>query len=254
MKAIYEPRGPAREYAPLACNLFTGCTNGCRYCYVPGVLRTDRDAFHREVRPREDKNEGILEALVRDARRFQAAGDTRRVHLCFTCDPFPSGALVNLVTKPALRILRDAGRPVSVLTKNAHLAFGSLDLLADMDAVAMVSLVWANDVKRSFWEPETASVAARLHYIGAAAAMGIRTAASVEPVVELDEGLDAIDALMRVGCEDIRVGKLNHADTPHPVDWRAFAHEVSRRLRVWAAEKPGRVWMLKKGLVELVEG
>lgn len=32
-KAIYQPRGAAREYSPWACNLYNGCTNRCDYCY-----------------------------------------------------------------------------------------------------------------------------------------------------------------------------------------------------------------------------
>ena len=34
MNVIYEPKGRAREYSELACNLYRGCTHGCRYCYA----------------------------------------------------------------------------------------------------------------------------------------------------------------------------------------------------------------------------
>ena len=32
-KAIYNPKGKAGEYAPWACNFYTGCSNDCEYCY-----------------------------------------------------------------------------------------------------------------------------------------------------------------------------------------------------------------------------
>jgi excisionase family DNA binding protein len=38
-RAIYIPGGPAREYAELALNIYTGCTHACRYCYAAGAMR-----------------------------------------------------------------------------------------------------------------------------------------------------------------------------------------------------------------------
>ena len=58
MNAIYEPRGAAAEYAPLACNLYRGCGHGCKYCYAPACLRMGREEFARPA-PRP----GILDAL-----------------------------------------------------------------------------------------------------------------------------------------------------------------------------------------------
>lgn len=39
MAAIYEPKGAAREYSPLALNYQTGCDHGCVYCYVPKMMQ-----------------------------------------------------------------------------------------------------------------------------------------------------------------------------------------------------------------------
>lgn len=38
-KAIYNPSGKAGEYSRWACNFYTGCSNGCDYCYCKkGIL------------------------------------------------------------------------------------------------------------------------------------------------------------------------------------------------------------------------
>ena len=49
MDVVYKPRGRAREYSELACNLYRGCTHGCRYCYAPASMRTCLRAPHRQA-------------------------------------------------------------------------------------------------------------------------------------------------------------------------------------------------------------
>lgn len=47
---IYEPKGRAREYSPLALNYYKGCTHGCRYCYVPNMIGRFNSSYnHAEV-------------------------------------------------------------------------------------------------------------------------------------------------------------------------------------------------------------
>ncbi len=61
MSPIYEPKGAAKEYGDYALNIYTGCPHRCPYCYVPGVLRRDRETFHSVVEPRA----GIVEKTRR---------------------------------------------------------------------------------------------------------------------------------------------------------------------------------------------
>ena len=64
MIAIYEPKGKALEYAPLALNLYDACPHGCTYCYCPAVLHRPPASFFVAGQPRE----GILAAVERDAK------------------------------------------------------------------------------------------------------------------------------------------------------------------------------------------
>ena len=99
MKAIYEPRGKAREYSPLACNLYKGCSHGCVYCYAPSATYTDKEKFHSEVCPRN----GILNAVEKDAASLE--GDKRDILLCFTTDPYQPIEEKMKVTRQASRLL-----------------------------------------------------------------------------------------------------------------------------------------------------
>ena len=80
MTMIYEPKGRAKEYGELAINLYGGCMHGCLYCYVPGVMRKQKDDFHASVTPRK----GVLDALRKEAPRHVG----KEVFMCFTCDPY----------------------------------------------------------------------------------------------------------------------------------------------------------------------
>lgn len=85
MKPIYQPKGAAREYGDYALNIYTGCPHRCYYCFAPNVLHRIRDTFHNEVAPREN----ILAETHRQLEREHITD--KRIHLCFTCDPYPVG-------------------------------------------------------------------------------------------------------------------------------------------------------------------
>ena len=97
MKVIYEPRGRAREYALLACNLYGGvCPHRCSYCYVAGAMRKSRAQW--EATPwylRKD----VIKWLEKDAERL--SGTDKRVLLCFHCDPYTPEAANFGVTRQA---------------------------------------------------------------------------------------------------------------------------------------------------------
>jgi DNA repair photolyase len=77
MTIIYEPKGKAREYAPLAANLYKSCSHGCRFCFAPSAMRMGRDTFHAENRLKNN----ALDDLVNDARKLR--GDDREILLSF---------------------------------------------------------------------------------------------------------------------------------------------------------------------------
>jgi DNA repair photolyase len=244
MNVIYEPAGAAREYAPLAANLYWGCNHACEYCYVPAVLRRKPAEFHAEVRPREN----ILAKLEKDA--AQIAGDPRQILLCFTCDPYPTalsgidhrpqttdhrpeddserskvyglGSKVSDVTRPALQILERHRLTATVLTKGGIRAARDFDILEANGWSFGTSLVWWRDPVRATFEPNAACVGSRVNAIRIARRMGIRTWLSLEPVIDLQEAILVIRNL----ADDVDhwwIGKLNHAEPAYSVgEWAEF--------------------------------
>ena len=66
MKVIYEPKGKAKEYSPLACNLYTGCSHACLYCYCPKILNKTLKEWSTNPTPREN----ILRSVERNAQKL----------------------------------------------------------------------------------------------------------------------------------------------------------------------------------------
>ena len=249
MNAIYEPRGAAAEYAPLACNLYRGCGHGCKYCYAPACLRVGRDEFAKPA-PRP----GILDALRKDAAKLAAVNCHQPILLCFTCDPYQPIEQEHRLTREAINILGEAGSTSSpqaglairVLTKAPGLAMRDFDLMRRYHVEFGVSLVWHNDDWRAEWEPHAESVYERKLALREAAAAGLSTWVSMEPVIDPAEALAALREIVgfspRVGV--VKIGKINHDKAREAaVDWRAFTREA---VRICAAA--GQSCYLKKDL------
>jgi len=219
-KVIYEPTGAAREYAELALNLFEGCTHGCTYCYAPRCMRKNRDLFHAAYRVRPN----IIALAHEDFQRMAANGDTRRVLMCFTCDPFQSIETAR-VTSAVIDCAARCGIPVSILTKGTFRHFcEALPSIAKHGNVHVgVSLVWINDETRAFYEPNAGTVIDRIRIIQASHGIaGIKTWVSLEPVIEPAQALAVIAALHKQ-VDYWKIGKINHvAALGKGVDWARF--------------------------------
>lgn len=241
MPVIYEPKGRAREYSPLALNLYTGCVHGCKYCYAPGALRKLRSDFHTNVTPRKD----ILEKLEKDCKKM--AGDPRQILLCFSCDPYqpntledamaygissPGGPLIEDVTRDALLILEKYRMNVTVLTEGGRRAIRDFDILQRNGWAFGTTLSFSTHKSLREWEPEpSANIKSRIEAISLAAALGIKTWVSVEPVFYISEALALMDTYKDI-VGHWKVGKLNHCrDIERTIDWTFFLESVESILR-----------------------
>lgn len=232
---IYRPKGAAGEYSPLAVNLYDGCLHGCKYCYVPPILRKDRLAFHRSVLPRDQ----VLERLQKDALKW--ANSMEPVLMCFTCDPYP--VLEHDITREAIQTLIEQSIPVHVLTKGGTRATRDFDLLArHPKSEFAVTLTCDNDRDSMAWEPGAASPGNRIEALKLAKDAGLKTWVSFEPVLYPEQVSRLIDKSLPF-VDEYRVGKLNHHTHAKSIDWRRFLADVTRKL-----EASGKPFVIKKDL------
>jgi len=221
---IYKPSGKAAEYARLALNLYTGCDNGCTYCYAPSVLHVTREEFVK-VKPRK----GIIEAIEHQLNSLAKSGNlmpqNERVLLCFTCDPYPN--IDTKVTTEALITLVGNGIPFQVLTKSGSRALVDMPIYGPDDAFAS-TLTFASAQDSWKWEPNAALPADRMLTLKKFHEAGIYTWVSLEPVIDPEQTLELIKRTH--GFVDLyKVGTLNYVKSD--VNWRMFGYRVIKTLR-----------------------
>lgn len=215
-RVIYQPRGAALEYSPLALNLYDGCENGCDYCYVPGVLHRSKDDFHRQAAPRK---ENMLELVKADLEEMTAAGDKRPVLLCFTCDPYPQRSSM---TRLVLQLFQAYRQPFQILTKGGLRAVRDFDLYSEGDTYA-ATLTFINESDSIRHEPKAATPWDRIGSLHHAKRAGITTWVSFEPVLDSWQVYQLYQAT-RDYVDLFKIGKLNHQASD--IDWRAFALQM----------------------------
>jgi DNA repair photolyase len=217
MSIIYEPKGKALEYAPLAANLYSGCSHGCTYCYAPSALRRDRNIFHSDVSPRKN----ILELFQKDI--LSGKYKNKRALLSFTTDPYQPCESKLKITRRAICMMSDAGMNFEILTKGGMRASRDFDLYNDGDCFAS-TLTFDNDKDSKKWEPIAALPSDRIEAIKVAHKMGIETWASFEPVIDTTQSIKLIKKTHRF-VDLFKVGKANYVKDLD-IDWHRFANEV----------------------------
>ncbi len=222
MKTIYEPSGRAREFSPLALNLYENCDHACLYCYSPIIKRRyNPGAEIMTVRPRPE----IIEALKKDAPKFR--GMPRQVLLCFSCDPYCHLEEEKGITRQALEILLENRIPVSILTKGGRRCLRDLDLFRQFGDYIQVgaTLTCLEGEGRKLWEPGAAPTQERIDTLRELKAAGIRTFVSFEPVIYPNQTL-MLARMVKDVADHFKVGKLNYQDklplAVPQVDWGIF--------------------------------
>lgn len=230
MNVVYEPKGRAREYSELACNLYLGCTHGCRYCFAPACMHSTAEKWHSQVELRKN----VIPLLEKDAEKL--IGDPRRILFSFLSDPYQPLEREKRLTRQALEIVGKYRLKSQILTKGcADLIQEDLPLMKRVKAQLGITLCFVDDASRQDWEPDASTVEDRFNILKTAHAEKIFTWVSLEPVIDPKQALEVI----RKAAPYVnfwKVGKLNHMKTEEAeVDWRKFRKDVEKLLTKFGA-------------------
>ena len=221
MKPIYEPKTRAKEYCDLAINIYQGCSHGCTYCYARKMF----ERYHPNEKFEDVKlRPGIIEATEKQLSSGKFKDKT--IQLCFTCDPYPA-KIDTTPTREIIKVIKEAGANVQILTKGGDRAIRDFDLLDSGDAFGITLTCLSRIASRE--EPGAAKPTDRVNSLLDAARLGIKTWISFEPVLNVVEVLrmiETIPSLLEKNKPLLKIGKLNHV--ANSTDWKTFGLEAER--------------------------
>lgn len=231
MSVIYTPKGPAREYSPLALNLYLQCTHGCKYCYAPSAMQRAKENYFCDANmPVPRKN--VIMQLRRELKR---EAPKKQVLLSFIGDVYCETADRNATTREALELLNEHCVPVAVLTKGGQRCLKDLDVFKRFGKHIQIgaTLTFLDEAKSAEWESGAAFPKERLETLNVLHKEGVQTFVSFEPVIEPKESLKLIEKTIADGSVDIyKVGKINHYQgLDKGVDWSWFLREALKMIR-----------------------
>jgi DNA repair photolyase len=243
MRIIYEPKGKALEYAPLAVSLYKGCSHGCTYCFAPDILHKTREAFKEP-----SYREGSVERLEKDASDMEIAGDDREVLMSFTTDPFQPLEETVGATMAAIKIFNRHGIRFTTLTKAGMRSIYDIDLFTDAGDRARYGTtltVWDDKLSLE-WEPGAATGKERIKALKHFSDNGVQTWVSCEPIISIYDTLECVKQSVDY-VDEYRFGKLNYVKGFDHQDWIWFIRSVINLM-----EQEGKRFIFKKDLQPFV--
>jgi len=122
-------------------NPYVGCGHGCRYCYVPDVLK--REELHQNWGQKVFVKEGIDEILRREVKTKRRG----TVGVSTVTDPYQPIEAKTELTRKCLEILRHSGFGVSIQTKS-NLVLRDRDLLEPSFDVGVTIITMNQELSR----------------------------------------------------------------------------------------------------------
>ena len=204
-------------------NCYTGCTNGCVYCYARFMQR-----FHPHDEPWGrfvDVKINAADVLAKQLRRL-APGS---VFTCSACDGWQPVEKRYKLTRQCCQMLLDAGFHLNILTKR-ELVLRDLDIFKGRDVRLGVTITTPDENMAILWEPKASTVSSRLKVLKEAKAAGLETAVMFGPLLpEISDTPEALAKLFSLaaeaGVDRIWTDTLN----PRPRVWPSVQKLLQKR-------------------------
>lgn len=177
--ALVRSKIPGVDYV---INPYLGCAHGCRYCYAVFMRRYSRQHSSSPWGSFVEVKVNLPDILHAELRRKKQPG---RALLASVCDPYQPAEARYRLTRSCLKILREYGWGIDILTRSP-LVTRDLDILQDAPEVSVGLSIPTNDDRvRYLLEPQASPIAARLRALAQLHAAGLHTWVFVAPLLPM---------------------------------------------------------------------
>lgn len=204
-KALYTPKGAAREYAAVGCNFYNGCPHDCLYCYLKrGVL--SKTLGKTEVSLKKcfaDENDALFVFKHECEKHIDHLRKTG-VFFSFSTDPMLRKTC--MLTLKAAKFALQCGIPVKILTKCANVPLSANIILSDIEKEKRPLLAIGFTLTgRDDMEPYADPNAERIDSMKRLKEHGFRTFASIEPIIDFNSSFRMIEQSAKF-CDLFKIG------------------------------------------------
>lgn len=207
-KALYTPKGAAREYGRVGCNFYTGCPHECQYCYLKRGAPSKQLGGNVVQLKKCFKDEAdAIAKFKQDIERYKDVLRHTGVFFSFTTDP-----LIPETRKLTLMAMLEANKnsiPVYILTKDAsfiHDAKFMERVVEDLDGTFLDGVHWGFTLTgRDDMEPNASSNFDRIKAMQCMSSMGFKTWASIEPVIDWQHAYMVVKMTLDC-CDHYKIG------------------------------------------------
>lgn len=203
---IKKPKGAAAEYAKHSFSAYKRCTNGCAYCYLNrGVLSKELGTGTPELRSCFKNEDEVVRKFEKElnSKKEQLIADGG-VFFSFITDPcLPE--TIGLTRRCAIMAMVN-GVPVTILTKMSYwaLAESSKEMFATGAETGLLCVGFTL-TGHDEMEPNADPTYSRADGMRFLHEKGIKTFASIEPIIDFDSSLKMIEKTIDF-CDMYRIG------------------------------------------------
>lgn len=243
MKAIYQPKGKAGEYAKYACNLYVGCSNNCDYCYCKkGVLAHAMGQDKPQLKKCFKDEKDAFVTFRKECDKLK--GELRREGLFFTFTSDPCLPGTYRLFSECIKAAMFMGISCTILTKCTKWTSTAqwLDLLRTRSTLLKIGFTLTG---RDDMEKGADSNASRINAMQKIHGLGIKTWASIEPIVDLDSSLKMISQTKGF-CDFYKIGLMSGKKAYAPSEVLAFCENLKSLL-------PEGNYMLKESVTSYIK-